>query len=294
MAMRSNAALGMGRPGGAHAGQQGLCICADDFGLHPAIDEAIVELASRGRLQAVSVMSLGPAWAADAAALRAVAGSGVDIGLHLDLTAFAAAGLRHDLPWWIVASHLHRIDRAALCHEIDRQCEAFERHRGGPPDHVDGHQHVHHLPVVRDCLVQCLLRRWPQHRPWLRANRPARLPGEAPAERIKSAVIDALGANALRHLAQRHGLPQNRRLLGVYDFRGGAPRYRQLLAGWLAAATDGDVLMCHPARAPVPGDPIAAARVAEFTVLASDAFDTLRRSAGLHLARLVPAAASAG
>lgn len=233
-------------------------------------------------------MSLGPAWAADAPALCALAdaarqGPGLDIGLHLDLTAFTTPGLRHGLAWWIAASHLHLVDRPALAAEIDRQFAAFERHRGAPPDYIDGHQHVHQLPVVRDCLLHALLQRWPQHRPWLRATRQASGPGDGAGQAFKRHVIEGLGARGLRQLARRHGLAQNRRLLGVYDFRGGEARYRLLLAGWLAQAEDGDLLMCHPAIDSVPGDAIAAARVAEFAVLASDAFAAGCASADLRL-----------
>jgi hypothetical protein len=63
-------------------------------------------------------------------------------------------------------------------------------------------------------------------------------------------------------------------LLGVYDFEGGAARYRGLLAGWLQAARDGDLLMCHAGLPDGPrgaGDPLAAARAAEFEVLSSPA-----------------------
>ena len=47
---------------------------------------------------------------------------------------------------------------------------------------------------------------------------------------------------------------QNRALLGVYDFSGGAMRYLRLLRGWLSAACEGDLLMCHPGRAIAQGE----------------------------------------
>jgi len=44
--------------------------CADDFGMNKAVSQGIAELAQRGRLNATSVMSLAPGWAADAALLQ--------------------------------------------------------------------------------------------------------------------------------------------------------------------------------------------------------------------------------
>ncbi len=63
---------------------------------------------------------------------------------------------------------------------------------------------------------------------------------------------------------------------------GGQARYAGLLRGWLAAARDGDLLMCHPGdRA---GDALGAARQAEFAVLAAPALDDWLAQARLRLA----------
>ena len=39
-----------------------LAVVADDFGMHAAVDRAVVELAAQGRLSATSVLSLGAHW----------------------------------------------------------------------------------------------------------------------------------------------------------------------------------------------------------------------------------------
>jgi predicted glycoside hydrolase/deacetylase ChbG (UPF0249 family) len=152
----------------------------------------------------------------------------------------------------------------ALQAEIGRQLEAFERALGRAPDFIDGHRHVHQLPNVRDALLAALAERGLT--PWLRCTLP-RQPG------VKATVIGLLGARALRRLARGHGLGQNRRMLGVYGFDAGtSAAYEALLLGWLAAAQDGDLLMCHTALPEAPGsaDPIAAARRIEHAVLAGE------------------------
>lgn len=263
-----------------------MCVVADDFGLHPAVDEAVVQLVAQGRVNAVSVMAAAPAWPRDAAMLREVAGGRADVGLHLDLTAFPVqAALRQPLPRWIAASLLRAVDGRAIEREIQEQLWRFEQAWGGPPDHVDGHQHVHQLPVVRERLVAVLNQRYPGRLPWLRSTRQPRVPGAGMAA-FKPWVIEQLGSAALARLARRHGFAQNGRLLGVYGFDGDAARYLQRLQGWLALAQPGDLLMCHPAVADVPGDAIAAARVAEFQALSSAAVPALLQSAGVSLGRL--------
>ena len=67
-----------------------IWLCADDYGLSPGVNRAIRDLIGRGRLNATSVMVVGPAICRDeVSALQAVAGAGsrCAIGLHATLTA---------------------------------------------------------------------------------------------------------------------------------------------------------------------------------------------------------------
>ena len=261
-----------------------IAVCIDDYGLHAAVDEAILALAERGRVTTTSCMVGAPAWRRDAPALRSLADAGrVEAGLHFDLTEFPLdASIARPIGAWMHSAMLRRVDPAAVRAELCRQLDAFEAAMGRAPSHVDGHQHVHQFPVVRDVVVAELERRWPAGtaRPWLRTTR------GAARGRLKGWVIEAMGARALERLAGRHGFAHNRSLLGVYDFSGGETRFRQLLRDWLAAAQDRDLLMAHVAAGPVPGDAIAAARVDEFAVFSQDGFDALVQDAGVTIARM--------
>src|ERR1700750_2328099 len=65
-------------------------LCADDYGLSPGVNRAIRDLIERGRLNATSVMVIGPAIGRDEvnALSDAAANSGrCAIGLHVTLTA---------------------------------------------------------------------------------------------------------------------------------------------------------------------------------------------------------------
>ena len=261
-----------------------IAICIDDYGLHAAVDQAILALVERGRVTTTSCMVGAPAWRHDAAALRALAEAGrVEAGLHFDLTQFPLdPAVARPVGAWMRGAILRRIDAPAVRAELCRQLDAFEAAMGRAPAHVDGHQHVHQFPVVRDVVVGELERRYPAGpaRPWLRSTR------GAARGRLKGFVIEAMGARGFERLARAHGFVHNRSLLGVYDFTGGAPRYRQLLRDWLATAQDRDLLMGHVATGPVPDDAIAAARVDEYAVFAQDDFDALVRDAGVTLARM--------
>ena len=254
-----------------------IAICIDDFGLHPAVDEAILALVDKRRVTATSCMVGAPAWQYDATRLKQAFDAGrVDAGLHLDLVEYPIDGrIRRPLGAWMRGTMLRRVDAAAVRDEIRRQLDAFEATMRRAPSHVDGHQHVHQFPVVRDLLVEELVRRYPSGRPWLRSTK------GAGRWRFKGRVIEAMGARALAQLSRAHGFAQNASLLGVYDFRGGPARFGGLLAQWLGDARDGDLLMCHVATGIVPGDEIAQARVDEWSVFARDEFDEMLRVAGV-------------
>lgn len=87
-----------------------LIITADDYGYAAAYDEGIAEAARAGAVDAVSAMvTRGEA---DPAPL---AGSGVEVGLHLELEAST----------------------------LEDQLAEFERRFGRPPAYLDGHHHCH-------------------------------------------------------------------------------------------------------------------------------------------------------
>lgn len=265
-----------------------LCLCVDDFGLHGGIDTAALRLVDMQRVHAIACLVGGPSWVESSRSLRRFGPESLDVGLHLDFTEVPLLGAsRRSLRALIAASHLRVLDRPSIRAEIRAQLDAFEQVMGHAPAFIDGHQHVHQLPVVRHELLAELAARRPVVMPWLRSTRAPRARPAASAAspgRFKPWVIESLGAAGLASAAGRLGCPQNRHLLGVYDFRGGRDRYRELLASWLRVACDGDLLMCHPSLPSNDADPLMPARVAEFEVLASAGFDAALSEAHVQLA----------
>lgn len=263
-------------------------VCADDFGLNAAVNEACLNLAGAGRLSALSCMSTAPGWTAGAAALRRCDNSRLDRGLHLNLSEpFALTRWHRPLGALIASAYAGLLPLARLHEEIVAQFDAFEDGLGAPPDFVDGHQHVHQLPLVRDLLLTELLTRYPTRRPWLRNTAPpAQRRGARDAGARKQCLIATLGARRLSAQAQAIGFAQNRELVGVYGFDGTAEGYAGRLAQWCAELGEGGLLMCHPAAGETAGDPIAAARLREYQVLRGEGFGALLRQRGLVVARL--------
>ncbi len=265
-----------------------LAVCADDFGLSGGVNDAIVELVGKNRLSAFSCLVDAPAFRPAAARLAALAAS-ADIGLHLNFTeSFGEHAPRFSLGAVVGRAYARMLVPAAIHAEIRRQLDSFEDACGFAPHHVDGHQHVQQLPVLRDALLAELEARYRMRRPWLRSGLPPRAPGPSlfARERVKPFVLGTLGARALLREAAQRGFVTNRHLLGVYDFTGSVADYSARLHRWLAQAGDGDLLMTHPGRGEQGGDPIAAARRREYEVLAGDAFAQALAARGVVVTRL--------
>ncbi|MFL9711355.1 ChbG/HpnK family deacetylase [Methylobacillus sp. Pita1] len=248
-----------------------LIISADDYAQGPAIDHGILDLIRMGRLTATSCLSLSPRWREAAAAITPEVRQQADIGLHLDFTTYSLP-VRHPHPQLVMRSLLKSLDPQQLKATIAQQLDAFEREMNSAPDYVDGHQHVHQLPQVRDALLDELQSRYAGKLPWIRISHPAH-------DGVKGWVISALGSWAMRKQALSRGFAVTDTLLGVYAFDSSAATYQKQLRRWLAMAGKEIgagrlcALMCHPGLAGTDGtDPIRQARPIEYEVFSGPGF----------------------
>src|SRR5574338_665325 len=257
-------------------------VCADDYGLAPGVNEAIAGLIAAGRLSATSCMVGLPDWRPGVVTLReALARSPADVGLHLTLTDqrplshapnLAPGGRLPGLGQLLPRALARQLPAKEVKDEIRAQLDAFEDAWGAPPDYVDGHQHVHVLPGVREALVAELLRRYPVGRVWVRdcVEPPARClrRGESTA---KAMFISALGAGLRRQL-RAAGIPANDGFSGLHNFSTARP-FGDKMRRFLAPLGPRPLLHVHPGRvdATLLGcDALTTPREAELAYLASD------------------------
>src|SRR5262249_37215172 len=128
-----------------------VVLCADDYGISPGVNRGIRELLAAGRLSATSCMVDFPEFLAEGPALAEFAGR-ADIGLHGTMT------IDRSLPRVMADAYLRRFSAAAIATEINRQLDIFMQVIGRRPDHIDGHQHIHVLPVIRDAVCDAAAR----------------------------------------------------------------------------------------------------------------------------------------
>lgn len=245
-----------------------LTLCADDFAQSPAISEGILTLLERRRLSATSVFSLSPLWPSLAGELSRRAPV-ADIGLHCNLTHPFDDSAR-PLGHWLLRSQLRLLSRQQLRDALLRQIDAFAEHFGRLPDYLDGHQHVHALPVVRDALFDAVALRWHgPAKPYLRA--PDRL-GDAGDSQGKGVILKTVCAG-FAGMVGRHGMTTPAWFGGLYSLTAKAD-FPGLMRHWLQHCPDRSLIMCHPGLpAADSSDPIGTARQAEYHYLASTAFE---------------------
>lgn len=261
-------------------------LIADDYGLAPGVSAGILDLLDRGRLTGTSCMTGFPEWRDAAAGIKPLCGRAA-VGLHLTLTDQPAITGRSSLapesrlpPLRSLALPILRgkIDERDVHAELDAQYSRFVEALGRRPDFIDGHQHVHFLPVVRT---------------WLRArfaeagDRPALRGAPAlgnAAVAPKVAAIAAVAAGFNRSMT-RAGFTLFEPLAGIYDWRQ-PERFAPVLQAAVEALPERGLFMCHPGHVDETlraRDPMQGVREVEFAVLASDDFGASLARAGVEI-----------
>jgi predicted glycoside hydrolase/deacetylase ChbG (UPF0249 family) len=258
-----------------------IALCADDYAQNQSIDDGILSLLAQRRLSAVSCFSTAPRWMRQSApALRAAAAGGAaDIGLHFNLTEAFPGAAPYRLRSLILRSLLTRLDGGWLRQRLNEQLDAFEAGYGKPPAFIDGHQHVHQLPGVRQALLQVVASRYGDAPIWVRNTVPA-----SAAWRGKPVILKLLGGAMTATALRGAGVRSNRGFAGVYGFD--RPDYANCFAEWLRAAAPGMLIMCHPAAAVGSDDEIAAQRLVEYRFFKSPEFSRMLERAGVALTPL--------
>jgi predicted glycoside hydrolase/deacetylase ChbG (UPF0249 family) len=260
-----------------------LILCADDFAFSPQVSGVIADLAAQGRLNATSCMAVLPNWHADSAMLSGLPET-MQIGLHLVLTGERPVTA---MPHLAPGGELPAIDLLQgmavrkklplneITVEISAQFDRFEDAMGRAPDFVDGHQHSHALPGIREIVLAETGRRAPHA--WLRTCE-ERIGAMLARPYRGKALASAYRSRGFRSAAAAHGLTCNQGFAGHYGFAGD---YAMMFPNFLKSPGKRHLVMCHPGLGSRDGDTIAAARLQEAAALATLPIADLAAAHGL-------------
>jgi len=260
-----------------------IWLCADDYGISPAVNTAIRDLIVRGRLNATSVMVLPPSSSRSEAVSLSIlntVGKRAAIGLHVTLTApFApssqnfqplAGGTFLPLKSLLKRAMRRKLDAKSLADEVAAQFKTFRSLFGRAPDFVDGHQHVHLFPQIRDAVLTTTKQHAPQA--WVRQCSSG-LPFHKRIFDPKAFLLHYL-SREFRRQAGELGIRTNPGFAGTYDFASTEP-FAARFPRFLDKLPDGGVIMCHPGFVDAELerlDPLTRLREQEFAYFNGDEF----------------------
>ena len=271
-----------------------IWLCADDYGISPGVSAAIRELILRGRINATSVMVATPHFGPDEAAALSALNAGkkcATLGLHVTLTApfeplsASFTPLRHGrflpLNEMLRAAAGRRLRPQQLVTEIAVQVRTFIDAFGRPPDFLDGHQHVHLFPQIRDAFLSVVAENAPGA--WVRQCGRART-GRRLRDR-KALTLDILSVG-FRRKAKRKGIAVNPAFAGTYAFNAKAD-FARIFPRFLSGLPENGLIMCHPGFVDAELkalDSLTTLREHEFAFFNSDAFPKVLAEHGVALA----------
>lgn len=252
-----------------------IVLCADDYGQALPISRGILDLIEQKRLSATSCLVNAADWLQQAENLRPYESS-IDIGLHFNLThgepLSSAFKAKYGNSFFTLGSLIKRslfgqLEQKVIEAECNAQIDRFEAGLQFLPYFLDGHQHVHQFPIVRDAVMQVFLKRLKPAGAYMRW-----VNDEHKGMDVKKWVIHALGTRALKKDLMTHGILHNPSFSGIYGFdaKDGYQRYFQR---FLEEVGDQGIIMCHPGHFDSNlDDSIGKARNKEYEYFMSPAF----------------------
>jgi predicted glycoside hydrolase/deacetylase ChbG (UPF0249 family) len=201
-----------------------------------------------------------------------------DLGLHFSLTS------SRSIASVALECHLRPPPLSTMLDAVERQVERFSDAMGMVPDYIDGHQHVHVLPVVRDAVIHVAKRIGAYVRIPLERIDAAMLRRPAPIE----SIYLARASRILSRLAQSSSVPANRGFRGVRTFREKTP-FGPLFERMIANVGEGCLVMCHPGHIDTllaSRDGLLEPRAVEWRYFSGSDFPVDLANAGLTLSRL--------
>jgi len=257
-----------------------IVLCADDYGYSPGVSRGIRELLERERLSATSCMVLFPEFAQDGPLLKPFLQC-ADIGLHFTLTT------DRSLKTVALEAHLRPPPVSTIVAALEDQVATFEATIGRPPAYIDGHQHVHVLPAIREAVVHVAGRIGAYVRSTLEPIGAAMCRRPAPIE----SIYLARASRVLFALARDAGVATNQGFRGVRTFREATP-FRTLFRRMIKDVHNASIVMCHPGHVDLllgERDPVQYAREQELQYFGGPDFPRDLEEEGVALSRMAEA-----
>ncbi|ASG68402.1 hypothetical protein CDV26_08365 [Francisella halioticida] len=251
-----------------------IIICADDFGLGDEVNKGILDLLERKIINATSCMSNMPALKYGIINLKSIHNNFTHVGIHLNLTEGTpltkATSISKNkeflsLSKLLVKSKLRSIKYTDVYNELKAQLDNFIEQWGDLPDFIDGHQHVHHFPIIRKVVINLY-----KDFNMFKKQTYIRSTFNMDKSDFKSLIIYRSGAKKFNNLLVDNNIKHNTSFSGIYSLENSNQDFRKVILKAYSEIKDGGIIMCHPAIGIDEKDPISRSRVNEFKYFQSE------------------------
>ena len=233
--------------------QKKLSICADDFGITEKVNKVIIRLIEAKRITETSCMVISDFFFEDAKQLIKYRNN-IGIGIHLTLTDFIPLskiksltnnGKLIGVTNLFMKSVFQNYSESEIYKEINLQLDKFEKALGFRPDFIDGHHHIHQLPLINNIIINIIKKRYPSNYPWIRnSNESFFRIFKRKTSIIKSIFLSVMGVK-IKKLAKENSIKTNNGFSGVYNFSIDKD-YGQLFKNFITDINSEHLIMVHP------------------------------------------------
>jgi chitin disaccharide deacetylase len=237
-----------------------IILCADDFGISPAVSKSICMLAEQNRISATSVMVVYEDWNIYCNALLNLK-SHLDIGLHFVLTDSPPVSPKnnivsivnsdsnfYNMKQFMKRAWLGHVKKEDVLKELTAQYDKFFETFGVQPDFIDGHHNVHQYPIVDDTVIEFVKSRGIENKIYLRNTSYSLgsifLQG---IDCLKTAFISFQGSSFKKKLLN-NGLRTNESFGGVYSLTRTNKFEDRIFEFCCSAGYKNGIIMLHPGK----------------------------------------------
>ena len=260
-----------------------VCICADDFGLSDSINEGILDLVKKRKIQAVScIVNKKPSLKYFSELKKH--SKYIDIGLHLNLTETkSGANLSFKTLKSFFLSLSLLVSKKEIEEEIINQIKEFTKYFNCKPNYIDGHHHIHQFPIISNIIMKSIRKtklfvRCSGDHFWSIIFRRQSI--------FKSLFINIFAISFKKKL-KLNNLNHNLSFSGIYNFKD-HKGYSLIFKNFLKYRTKKHIIMCHPAKNDVDtyNDSILNSRLEEYKFYMSNKFIKIINKNNVILSRL--------
>ena len=244
-----------------------MILCADDFALNDPISDAIISLAHASRINAISCIVTNNVWSKRFPELIPFSKK-IELGLHLTLThPSPLQSAKKSFAKLVAHCYLGKLKKEELKKEISSQIDLFVACLGQFPDYIDGHQFCHHLPIVRQALLEIIEGK----KIYIRLFNKGKISFVNHPLLYLASTIASFPSIELTKLLEQNNIPHNRYLLGYHPHRPSVEKYFNYYLS--TYPKENDIFFCHPGlNSTDPDDKLSSYRPKVYNFLKSSRF----------------------